>query len=484
MRTPNKVLAFLLAAVMSVGGLPAAVYAADGGNGSTEDVVVYDTYDAYGNLASDAEADEVMYNLQFGEVTVSSDAEKVAAGEAVPFDEDGNYTIELEADAYFPYEVEFVYGGEIHTKWFLNEEDSVDFGGHTFYVSSETTDADAITQIGIWIGDEYVPAYPESKEFLYGQDAKDYAEMLEYGITPFSMMPLREVRRYITLNGYFPAELKEISLDVVYSGIDNAVAWADLSSNTPDEYYLLDETNTIDLSYGYSDYERWDSYYKDIEVIVGKLNQFETSNTRYILDVYVESASDLLSASVVAGDRSEMEQIDSHFNYSYRYYDDERYPYGRLYPVIYEDSWPEDKKFIVGITLNEDFVQAGVTVKFYEGFYKTEDEIPTDAVEITASLLNQTDLTQEGGRLMETSKSYDEPLTAVFTKNGQIVEVLPFYISLSRTSMDLSVTEYLYTDKENSNNRTRASYYPDYVYENGREIREFEMYSSYPAAGS
>ena len=61
-------------------------------------------------------------------------------------------------------------------------------------------------------------------------------------------------------------EVNHGNAHVVYSGIDNAVAWADLSSNTPDEYYLLDENNTIDLSYGYSDYERWDSYYKDIEV--------------------------------------------------------------------------------------------------------------------------------------------------------------------------------------------------------------------------
>lgn len=461
MRTTNKVLALLLAAVMSVGGLPAAVCAADNVSRSTEDVAAYDL--------CDADADEVMYNLRFGEVTVSSDAEKVAAGEAVPFDEDGNYTIELEADAYFPYEIEFVYGGRIHTKWFMNEDDSVDFGGHTFYVSSETTDADAITQIGIWVGEEYFPAYPEAKEFLYGQDAEDYAEMLEDGITPFSMMPLEEVEQYIYLCGYFPSELKEISLDVVYSGMDNAAAWADLSSGTPDDYYLLDENNTIDLSYQYSDYDRWYSYHKDIEVIVGIPDQFETSNTRYILEIYVESASNLLNASVVAEDRSDMEQLGSFMSYSYRYYDDERYPYGRLYAEVYEESPSDDVKFYTGITLDEDFVEAGTTAKFYKGFYRTEDEIPADAEEITDIILNQADLTQEGGYLTDQRSSYDDPITAVFMKNGQTVDVLPFYLSLTYSSTSLSVDYYAYADN-GSGSRTTATNSRSYSYDSMETI--------------
>ena len=77
----------------------------------------------------------------------------------------GNYTIALEDNAFFPYEVQFTYDGETWTEWFMDPDDTVNVGGHEFSVVSEQTDPSVLTQIGVTIGGEYIPAYPEEKEF-------------------------------------------------------------------------------------------------------------------------------------------------------------------------------------------------------------------------------------------------------------------------------------------------------------------------------
>ena len=87
MRTWKKGLASLLTLLMLVSALPVTALAAEQPDASVPD--------------------EVVYNLETMDVTVGSDPEKAETAEVpyVLFDEDGNYTLNLGPDAFFPYEV-------------------------------------------------------------------------------------------------------------------------------------------------------------------------------------------------------------------------------------------------------------------------------------------------------------------------------------------------------------------------------------------
>lgn len=68
------------------------------------------------------------------------------------FQADGSYTLELEPDAFFPYEVQFTHDGQTQQVWFMDPEDTVDVGGHTFSVESSVSDPAAITEMTFTAG--------------------------------------------------------------------------------------------------------------------------------------------------------------------------------------------------------------------------------------------------------------------------------------------------------------------------------------------
>ena len=123
------------------------------------------------------------------------------------FEEDGSYTIQIPEDnPFFPYEVQFTYNDKIVNQWFLTPDDSVEVGGHTFYVSANF-DNTVVTQMNLQIADDVVTVYPEKKEFTDGE-----------GIDPISLLPLTEKRLTVDLSAYTPAELTMVSLDSVFTG--------------------------------------------------------------------------------------------------------------------------------------------------------------------------------------------------------------------------------------------------------------------------
>lgn len=129
-----------------------------------------------------AAADEVIFNLLDQEITVGSDASRAEADASyVLFKKDGSYTIELEPDAFFPYEVQFTCGGDTESRWFETPESAITVGGHLFRVHSEQTDGQTLRQFGVWLGGEYVAAYPEAKTFTK-----------ESQIETMSLQPLEE----------------------------------------------------------------------------------------------------------------------------------------------------------------------------------------------------------------------------------------------------------------------------------------------------
>ena len=171
--------------------------------------------------------DEVVFNLGTMDVTVGTDQARAEEGQE-PYDlfqADGSYTLELEPDAFFPYEVQFTHDGQTQQVWFMDPEDTVDVGGHTFGVFSESTDPNKLTQIGIWVGEDYIPAYPEEKTFT-----NDGPEAM-----PISGgLPLAKEVKNAKLdlsNNYLPSQLIDVRVSAVLSGVGHTgtesdrVAW-------------------------------------------------------------------------------------------------------------------------------------------------------------------------------------------------------------------------------------------------------------------
>lgn len=139
MQRLKKGLASLLAVLLLASVLPAAAMAEE----------------TDGNAA-----EEVVFNLGTMDVTVGSDREKYEEGE-VPydlFDEDGNYTMDLGPDAFFPYEVQFTCGGATWTEWFMDADDTVEVGGHIFSVETYVSDPAALTGLSFEIAGRTVTA--------------------------------------------------------------------------------------------------------------------------------------------------------------------------------------------------------------------------------------------------------------------------------------------------------------------------------------
>lgn len=335
MRTPNKVLAFLLAAVMSVGGLPAAVYAADGGNGLSEPV--YDVYDTNGQPVYVAQAPQL-----------------------------------------------------------------------------------------------------------------------------FSMMPLEEQWLYIDVNGYLPSELEVFPLTELVALISEQYPSYDLGSiqaivdqdeGNGDNYRLVEDGTVIDLTSN-SYYDVWSSHYRYYELITGDTaDQLEISNTRYILRLNINNTGEeILNASVVNTAREELEVTENYmYSWRYRSSDGQYYYENSLETGIFEKDWPEDGKMYVGLNLGSAYSSSLDTV-IYEGYYQTEDEIPDDAVDITDQILAQDDLTTGGGYLVDYNEA-TPTFTAVFSRNGQTADILPFHLELYPDGLSISYYSDLYADNGNSSRR-------------------------------
>ena len=200
MKLVNRGLALLLAAVLAIPTLPArAEELPDGGNVSFEQTIEdsedddsmeedIDNLDETDEAGEDTEtpdeetgegedteipdeeteeedkiipdrAAEVRFNtgnceFSIVDLAVSEEAE----GDGI-FEEDGSFTINIpEENPFFPYEVQFICDGETTTEWFMTPDDTVEIGGHTFYVSAYM-DGTVITQMNLEIGGKTVIGY-------------------------------------------------------------------------------------------------------------------------------------------------------------------------------------------------------------------------------------------------------------------------------------------------------------------------------------
>ena len=236
---------------------------------SIEKVEENQTNEESANDSMAEDEDVVTFNLGTRNVLVGHDAKKAeeSAESYQLFESDGSYTIQLENDAFFPYEVQFTYDGKTVEKWFETPESSVEINGHTFYVASES-EKEAITQIGVWVGNKDIAAYPEEKEFT------------DSPVSTQSLLPLEERKVTMSLRGVNRYQMMNIKVSAILSlaGITagNSVVWID-SYDTSDSEILQQnsEINLLDKLGGG----------KKFTLVVGDTNQLNAGNTRYIVTV-------------------------------------------------------------------------------------------------------------------------------------------------------------------------------------------------------
>lgn len=342
-------------------------------------------------------ADEVIYNTGRVEVTVGCDQEK-AEDEDLEiwydlFNENGGYTINLdlfEADPLFPYEVQFKYQDQVETKWFETIEDTVEVGGHTFSLYTDSQPQ----SIGLWVGDEYFQARPVEKEFTN-----------EGGFGLFSMMPLTETRlAQVDLSGKIGTELKNVKVE----GGPVSGVWA-IAEN--DNYLPFNADTTIDLS------PYMGQSYVDLELINGN-DPLDSSFTRYIVRINLCNVANLLEFQAYVGART------AAFYANRRAY----------YYVIQSVTWPKwsMEPATLKVKLGTGF--SGYDVDIYLGNFATEEE--AKAADPSANI---TDLIWDDGSHSD-GPGYEAPYgrlvdyTAVFKKSGAVVYVYNFRLNMSASN--------------------------------------------------
>lgn len=453
MRMIKRGTALLLAAAMAVSLLPLSALA--------EEAPEADSFRA---------ADEVRFNTSCQEIAVGSDVERAQAGEEpyVLFEEDGSYTIELyEPEPFFPYEVQFISGGETTTAWFMDEGDSVEVGGHKFYVSCLNGTAN---RIGFYVGGEYVAAYPEEKEFTNGG-----------GEDPASLLPLEEKNLTLNLTGRLPGELAKTQLSTVLTGggisaNDSAVMWTtyDNEYEANKDYTVIPKEEAANAIIDLTPKSRYNDQLI-LELVIGGVDQLDTTNKRYIVTVNVSYFDDPFEFEALGG-------VKSYYCYRSTLNGQSTYTL-----EVDGNTWDGKSKFAVSMSLRPSFNavfnrQNDLSIKVYEGFYETE--IPNGAKEITAELYGFPDKPATGYEGVFSSNqdvSKFPAATVVFQRNGQDIDVMPFLIHAYATS-DMPDLEGIYKE-ENGNYSHRVANYIGQERETG--VEKYQMISEqYDASGT
>lgn len=387
-------------------------------------------------LAENAEgapppADEVSYNLGTMEVTVGSDPEKAETAETPYdlFDEDGDYVLALEPDAFFPYEVQFTCGDDTWTEWFMDAEDTVTVGGHTFSVESAVNDPEALTGLSFEVSGQTVTAYPEEKEFTNDDS----------GIAVLSLLPLREFNMRLDMSGYLPEELKNAKVSAVLSGMqktygaqppavkaEDVVVWS--KGYDSDDFTVTTQDGVMDLTAG----DRYNSTVY-LTLIVGSGHQLDPASIRYSLRVDVTPVYNLLSARARTADGQT--EIPVHSAHTYSSGGKTIFQAG-----LDKTLWKSGQEACLTLALDSDFERVGtLAATVYSGYYSTEEAaLAAGAADLTGEFLNAPGHRADYGY----RRNYQgmPEVTLVLKRAGQTVLVQPMVLYTYESGLDLSLS--------------------------------------------
>lgn len=388
MKSTKRGIAAFLAALLLI---PNAPVHADGGGGKVPDIVQYNTGYGICTVMENPEAGlpddgaETIPGLlgdgkdtetelpEDGAETVTGTAVDADGGETTDgaddfFAEDGSYTIRIpEADPFFPYEVQFTYDGNVTNEWFMTPEDTVEIGGHVFYVSAEFTGT-AITRMSMDVAGNLVTVYPAEKEFP------------EQKAAGYSLLPLEKKSLRVDLTAYTPMELSMVKIKEVFAGEKeftdtDKIMWSYRADG--DDFTVSTSGDTVDMR-DYSSYQ----------MIVGNDDQLDMSNMRYIISINKKSMYDWLIPEIYKKDVSGRRRKIEPYSKSVR--DDSVSVY------IYADEVFNLDEIYFGLRLNlEKFQNPRFDhIEVYEGSFDSLEKALA-ATKITTQIW-ETDMSQDG----------------------------------------------------------------------------------------
>lgn len=395
----------------------------------------------------------------------SQDAVKAASelNHYVAWEPDGSYEIQVEPDAFFPYEVQFTYDGKTQSQWFMTSDSTVEVADHTFRLEVPQAGGNVVTQMSMNVGSDTVIVYPKKKEFKNEENSLTQ---------PVSLLPLEERELTVDLSHYTPVELTRVSFAEVFAGAgqlpqNTSVMWKQAFSDDDYQYGMKEGSvgSTFDLSVEtcYGDYETW-------EMIIGEKDQLASDNVRYIIDVKHQASRNWLNPEIYK-DQGERQQA----GVSYSDYND--YRADNRYLRVQFDGSQEGDYFI---SLNAPDL-AGKNVKVYEGQY-TEGAQGTD---ITAKILNA-DMSAAGSGYPVVFENngysvYQWITFVMYDESGNITGCLPVHLRISLDYYTGITTEWL---KEEGNPYTGIVYDTDWQNQDGIAEVIYNLYQEYPVNGS
>ena len=141
--------------------------------------------------------------------------------------------------------------------------------------------------------------FSENESYLYNTVMGPLSEVLSTimtgEVTPMSLLPLTEVRAYVSVSGYIDDEITAMPIDTFLGMLKDAngnsisvsesatTVWKyEIDKDGIDNYvtYEIGKGNTIDLS------QYQDNQDNQIEIIVGSGHQLDDTNVRYIIKIF------------------------------------------------------------------------------------------------------------------------------------------------------------------------------------------------------
>lgn len=484
MKSIRRGIALLMAGLLAI--TPLRVNATEVGEMTVGDALEMETYVSENEVSvlstEDVEdaveeiSDMIIYNTGNHEYSVaSSDAQ----GADAVFAEDGSYTINIpEEDPFFPYEVQFKCGDSVTYEWFMNPNDSVQIGGHTFRVNANFT-GEVLTQLTLNVAGSTVIAYPKEKEYTNEAmldpetlNATEYKNSFELHFENFSPMDLRHVSIKEIYQGNTALDTNE-KIALAYRG---------------DNYQIYDENGYFDFSYGaltdstVSSYG--DSSYFDLLITD---NQIKNNIENYSLYVYYSPAGENLWLEPAVyfqnanGERKKIDNVDLDTDLNKGNYETDYWEHYLRYSLGQIPTADENASLFVGYKISDSFSDKKNYdyLKVYSGKYRSVDEA-MQGEDITNQFFAD-DMTKKDAGMSFDCNGDSKYVTIVsFDATGNALTTLP--ICVSNRAYPPSSLSYSYLLKSmclyNSSD-VIVSYTSSSGYDNGLEDYEIKLSRGY-----
>lgn len=302
-----------------------------------------------------------------------------------------------------------------------------------------------------------------------------------------SMMPLKEERVSINLERLLRSELESYATSNLVAKInekitneahkinlnENEAVWAKWSYQDADGNYVNKSDDFVRLG-DTTDLADYSDYNTGIraELIVGKVDQLNLNNLRYIVTIQTTALTDMFTVTIANKDRATMDVFES---FIYQTTGGDR----RMQVNVDKADWTGDEENYISLALDESF--AGVDAKVYEGYYESEAALST-AKDITSDIWGTAPTSS--GYCGNFSYGGNTKITVVLKRSGTTVAVLPMILCAYETEAFSLSGNSLYAVSSENNNRTYVKDYSRSDYSLGYENVEVQLRNGYPANGN